>query len=99
MERSEWNNLKWKILIYLSIILIIVGIGLLTFYYFENKVNECTRDPLKYSLEKIESMYPGEIVWILVNVAGRQFSFERGLEDNKEIIYDSQTNNYSNFKI
>jgi len=96
MERKIWNSFKWNLITYLSIILIIIGIGLLVFYYIESKVNECTRDPLKYTIEKIENMYPNEKVIFMVYVGGKQFSIEEGFINVREDISPSKIN-YSNF--
>jgi len=54
---------KYDLLLLISFLLIIVGIMILTYYIYTEKVNECTSDPIKFGVEKIREMYNADSVY------------------------------------
>jgi hypothetical protein len=52
--------------------------GLVVAYYLENKVSECTRNPLEYAVSKIQEVSYAESVYITLYIDGNAFTFTRG---------------------
>jgi len=64
---------KWT---FFSLVLIIVGVSLLTFYFYTDKVNECTSDPLRFTLEKVRDSTNAESIYGSIFVDGRKYNFD-----------------------
>lgn len=74
MLKPKINN--WSLI---GFVVVVLGICLLTFYYYTTEVNECTSDPLRYALEKVRDSTNAVSIIGTIYVDGRLYNF--GLED------------------
>jgi len=50
------------IYLFISFLLIIAAMIIFTYYMYTENVNECTRDPIKFGINKIRYMYDADTV-------------------------------------
>lgn len=71
---------KEDLLLFFAFILIISAVIMFAYYNYVSKVNECTSDPLKYSVEEIRDNYNASRVYgnIYVTTDKGQKNWEYG---------------------
>ena len=56
MNRNDW-------LLYISFLLIIIGVVIVAYWSYTYNVNKCTSDPIKYAVNRIKDTYDTDYVY------------------------------------
>ena len=75
---------KSDLILFISFLLIISSLLVITYYVYTENVNECTSDPLKFAVEKIRYNYDSKYVYGTITIVQENefYSWDFGDEFN-----------------